>query len=122
MSFLAVGTTIWAWCRLFRLVLLLYFMVNIVNYIQEEGMMETNDYFVIGLWEGIWDKCDPAKYFRGFLQDKEDMIGRDREVLAGFDNYLGIIMSPPTESMQWSYADFNRWVIYLKKYLYLNEN
>ena len=82
--------------------------VNIVIYMQEEGMMETNNYFVIGLWDGIWDKSDPGKYLRGFLQDKEDMLGRQREELAGFDNYLGIIMSPPTESMQWSYADFNR--------------
>ena len=35
--------------------------------------MATNDYFVIGLWEGIWDQGDPGKYFRGFLQDKEDL-------------------------------------------------
>ena len=73
--------------------------------------MGTNDYFVIGLWEGIWDENDPGKYFRGLLQDKEDLVVDEKELLAGFDNYLGVIMSPPVESDVWSYGDFNRYRI-----------
>ena len=44
------------------------------------------------------------------LQDKEE--GGDRDILAGFDNYLGVIMSPPVESDSWSYGDFTRWAIW----------
>ena len=43
-------------------------------------------------------------------KDKEDTSDSDREMLAGFDNYLGVIMSPPVETDRWSYGDFTRWV------------
>ena len=39
-------------------------------HLQEEGLLEQQEYFVVGLWDGAWDQADPAKYLRGFLEDR----------------------------------------------------
>lgn len=55
--------------------------------------METNNYFVVGLLDGIWDKEDPGKYTVGYLENKSGEI--IAETQAGLSHYLGIIMSAP---------------------------
>ena len=41
---------------------------GLIEALQYFKKLETNDYFVIGLWDGIWDSSDPSKYFQGLLE------------------------------------------------------
>ena len=41
---------------------------GLLEALQHYKKLDTNDYFVIGLWDGIWDGSDPAQYFVGSLQ------------------------------------------------------
>ena len=41
---------------------------GLLEALQHYKKLATNDYFVIGLWDGIWDGSDPAQYFVGSLQ------------------------------------------------------
>ena len=43
-------------------------MSGLLEALQHYKKLDTNDYFVIGLWDGIWDGSDPAQYFVGSLQ------------------------------------------------------
>ena len=121
-SYLAVVTTILASSVPSRLsICIISASMALMLITQEEGKMETNEYFVIGLWEGIWDASDPTKYFHGLLQDKEDFIGQKRPILDGFNNYLGVIMSPPVESQRWSYGHFKR-LVTMFQYFFFQKN
>ena len=44
--------------------------IGLLSALQDEGLLEGGEYFVVGLWQGAWDQEDPSKYLRGLLEDK----------------------------------------------------
>ena len=44
------------------------YFTGLIEALQHFKKLKTNEYFVIGLWDGIWDRADPSKYLKGLLE------------------------------------------------------
>jgi guanylate cyclase, other len=81
-----------------------YEHIGLVVSLQQHGLLDNGEYFVVGVDLEQYDLSSPEKYLRGVLQNDPDA-----DSVTGFQSYLGIIPSAPVK--------FEEFAIEVNKYL-----
>ena len=66
--------------------------MGLLSALQEEGLLDGGQYFVVGLFQGIWGEEHPATYLRGMLQVRAWIY---YELFISYGNVLGSLLTPP---------------------------
>ncbi|KAK5645421.1 hypothetical protein RI129_006721 [Pyrocoelia pectoralis] len=59
-------------------------------YMEEKGLLQKGEYFVIGIDLDEYDQAAPTKYLRDFLRDEKNVVAQ-----RAYQSYLGVIPSSP---------------------------
>ncbi|XP_074600822.1 guanylate cyclase 32E-like [Brevipalpus obovatus] len=65
---------------------------------EEKGLLQSGDYFVVGVDVEHYNSLEPQRYFKGLLKDQVDDIAQ-----RSFRSYIGVVSSPYTGSESFSY-------------------
>ncbi|XP_060597382.1 receptor-type guanylate cyclase Gyc76C-like isoform X2 [Ruditapes philippinarum] len=84
-----------------------YEFVGLLDHLNDRGLLDTGEYFVIGVDVGQYDPKDAQKYFKGIFTDKNVTS----DIQGAFRYFIGVAYSPPVYP---GYDTFSRLV---NKYL-----
>jgi hypothetical protein len=67
-----------------------YEHIGLLVSLQNKGLFDNGEYFVVGVDIEQYDEKSPEKYMHGLLQNEADDVS-----VEAFRSYLGIVPSPP---------------------------
>ncbi|KAH3863877.1 hypothetical protein DPMN_026882, partial [Dreissena polymorpha] len=86
-----------------------YEFVGLMDHMYDRGLLETGEYFVVGVHIGQYDPHDAQLYFRGIFGEK-DVRGVTQEA---FKYFIGVVHSPPV------YPEYDTFKRVVNRYLEL---
>lgn len=66
--------------------------IGLLASLQNKGLLQTGDYYVIGIDLEQYDPHNAGKYLRGVLQDNQE-----QHIVDAFDSYMAVVPSAPIE-------------------------
>ncbi|XP_013413758.1 guanylate cyclase 32E [Lingula anatina] len=79
-----------------------------MNLLQEQGILDSGEYFVVGVYIDDFQINDSQKFLKDIYNDKNKPV--DEQTRKAFRSFLGVIQSPPV------YPDYNNFTTLVNEY------
>ncbi|XP_041364284.1 guanylate cyclase 32E-like [Gigantopelta aegis] len=79
--------------RIYVMLGAIYEFVGLMDHLHEIGLLDSGEYFVVGVHTGEYDPNNPQAFLEGIFQDEVT-----RRSVAAFRHFVGVVTSPPVKS------------------------